>query len=32
MAPVLPFEQDIYELEQELARLEAGPDARATSG
>ncbi len=31
MGPVLPFEQEIYELEQELARLEAAPDAEGAA-
>ena len=30
MGPILPFEQKIYELEQELARLETTPDAEGT--
>jgi acetyl-CoA carboxylase carboxyl transferase subunit alpha len=29
MGPPLPFEQDIHELEQELARLESAPEAEA---
>ena len=31
MGPLLPFEQEIYELEQELARMEAGPDGDSTA-
>jgi acetyl-CoA carboxylase carboxyl transferase subunit alpha len=31
MGPPLPFETDIHELEQDLARLEAGPDAPGTA-
>src|SRR6266540_4949954 len=31
MGPELPFEHDIYELEQELSRLEAGPEAEGTA-
>ena len=31
MGPLLPFEQEIYELEQELARLEAEPDGEGVA-